>query len=574
MSRIGTAQDTRDTRDVDRLVERVDALRRFTDLAGPHLGTHLPPDRLAGARAIIGRAGERLALSRAHTVVALAGATGSGKSSIFNALAGRDLSPVGLRRPTTSDAHASVWGPEPAHELLDWLGVGPRHGVGPSTVDSADGLTGLVLVDIPDFDSVQSGHRLEAERLLALVDLVVWVLDPQKYGDRLLHRQYLAQFGQHRDITVVALNQADRLDDAQLGACLSDLGRLLEADGLGGVPTIATSTVGRPGLAPLRALLARAVAARQAALSRLSADVAVATADLWPLVAGPVGSGRAHLDRALDRGLDRGIADDLYRALSGAAGVPLVVRAVEGSYVHQAVRHTGWPVTRWVRRFRADPLGRLGLGGTAVGGAVGSALGAAPGAPGPVAATSIGPAAPAAKAAVGLALRAVGDRAGRDLPEPWPAATLAAARSRLDDLPDALDLAVARTSLGPPRPPGWWRLAGLLQLLLVLAAGAGLAWLVLRYALFALALPTPPTPEVGRLPLFTLLFVGGLAGGLLLGILLRPVVGAAARRRGRRVARSLDTGIRAVGDEYVLTPVARVGHDYRAAREALEQAGR
>ena len=72
-----------------------------------------------------GRAGERLRLSGEHTVVALAGSTGSGKSSLFNALAGADLSPVGVRRPTTSKAHASVWGAEGAAPLVQWLGV-PR----------------------------------------------------------------------------------------------------------------------------------------------------------------------------------------------------------------------------------------------------------------------------------------------------------------------------------------------------------------------------------------------------------------------------------------------------------------
>ena len=41
----------------------------------------------------------RLALSGGATVVALAGATGSGKSSTFNALTGTDLATVGVRRP-------------------------------------------------------------------------------------------------------------------------------------------------------------------------------------------------------------------------------------------------------------------------------------------------------------------------------------------------------------------------------------------------------------------------------------------------------------------------------------------
>ena len=70
----------------------------------------LADERLAPAREVARRAGERLRLSGSHTVVALAGATGSGKSSLFNALAGVDLSAVGVRRPTTGVAHAVIWG--------------------------------------------------------------------------------------------------------------------------------------------------------------------------------------------------------------------------------------------------------------------------------------------------------------------------------------------------------------------------------------------------------------------------------------------------------------------------------
>ncbi len=93
---------------------------------------------LLRARAVADRAGERLRLSGEHTVVALAGSTGSGKSSLFNALAGEELSPVGVRRPTTSKAHACVWGSEGATALVQWLGVPRRqtswrHGSGDTT---------------------------------------------------------------------------------------------------------------------------------------------------------------------------------------------------------------------------------------------------------------------------------------------------------------------------------------------------------------------------------------------------------------------------------------------------------
>ena len=62
------------------------------------------------AATIVQRAGTRLRLSPEHTVVAIAGATGSGKSSTFNALTGLDLAAVGVRRPTTSWASACIWG--------------------------------------------------------------------------------------------------------------------------------------------------------------------------------------------------------------------------------------------------------------------------------------------------------------------------------------------------------------------------------------------------------------------------------------------------------------------------------
>src|SRR5262245_29290389 len=105
--------------DPDSLVDRTEALTRFV-IATDGI---LPADRLTGAREVAMRAGDRLRLSGAHTVVALAGATGTGKSSLFNALAGMELSQVGLRRPTTAHAFACVWSPVGAAPLLDWLEI-------------------------------------------------------------------------------------------------------------------------------------------------------------------------------------------------------------------------------------------------------------------------------------------------------------------------------------------------------------------------------------------------------------------------------------------------------------------
>jgi len=540
---VGRSDAPVDRREAEALVDRIGAVRRFAAVAGPYL----LETTLAPARAVVDRAGERLALSREHTVVALAGATGSGKSSLFNRLAEVDASIVGVRRPTTGVAHACVWGPDGADELLDWLGVTRRF----QPRAAADDLTGLVLLDLPDFDSVERAHRLEVDRLLALVDVMVWVLDPQKYADRVVHGRYLREMRRHRDVMVVALNQADRLDPADTERVLADLRRLLEADGLAGVPVLATSTLEPGGVGPLRDVLSRAVAGRRAALRRLGADVDAVVADLTPLVANP--PPRDAVDRATQRSLTA--------ALANAAGVPVVALATRRAYVHRAVASTGWPLLRWLRRLRPDPLARLRLGTRAAS--------SPPGEEATIAATSVPPAAPAARAAVGLALRAVGERAGADLPAPWPAAVSAAARGHVEDLPDALDVAIARTDLGLSRRPVWWRLVGAVQWLLALATLLGVLWLLVRYAMFALALPEPPLPRAGRLPVPTLLLAGGLLGGLTLSIVTRPVVRIAAGRRANRATRRMVSAVESVAAEKVLEPVRAVLRAYADARDAL-----
>ena len=86
-------------RDTPALAPRLNALGEAAELAAGRL----PEDVVAGADAVVRAAGERQALSAEHTVVGFFGATGSGKSSLFNALTGRDLARVAATRPTTSE---------------------------------------------------------------------------------------------------------------------------------------------------------------------------------------------------------------------------------------------------------------------------------------------------------------------------------------------------------------------------------------------------------------------------------------------------------------------------------------
>jgi GTP-binding protein EngB required for normal cell division len=536
--------------DAERLVLRLEALSKFLRLTDPYL----PDGELVAAHTLVERAGTRLSLSRDHTVVALAGSTGSGKSSLFNALARLKLSPVGVRRPTTGAAHACVWGPlEPANQLLDWVGVLPRQRfIRESALDADDeaALRGLVLLDLPDFDSIERGHRLEVDRLLGLVDQIVWVVDPQKYGDRILHQAYLSQFRSHADVTIVVLNQADRLTAADTEVVLTDLKRLLQEDGMTGAPVLATSAK-QPGmLSDLRAALERTVAERQAALRRLGADLEAVSEQLTGMIGPP----------AAEDEIDRATVRQLSDALAASAGVPAVADAVAGSYRHRAVASTGWPLIRGLRRLRPDPLRRLHLGDEPATDAVSTEV---------TPRTSVPEANAAQKSAVGLSVRAVASRAAAPLPEIWAPALNNAARSRAGDLADALDRAVAKTELGLSRPPLWWRGVGLLQWLLTLVAAGGLGWLIVGYVLRLLALPDLDYPKVGVVPIPTLMLLGGLLMGLLLAVLLRPIVDWGAKRARRKAEQRLRSSITEVAREYVVAPVREVLNAYAQAREAL-----
>ena len=239
------------------------------------------------ARRVLDRAQERSKIAGDHTVVALAGATGSGKSSLFNALVGEQVAEIGARRPTTATPTAAVWGESDASELLDWLRVDARHLVGPAGDGGAEvadrpsdmlsgKLNGLVLLDLPDFDSRELSHRREAERILELVDMFVWVTDPQKYADARLHDEFVALMAHHDAVTLAVLNQTDRLDVDAVKALKKDFTKLLGADGVHGASVLATSAVTGTGVPELLQRLANVVAGQAASRQRLNADVVAA----------------------------------------------------------------------------------------------------------------------------------------------------------------------------------------------------------------------------------------------------------------------------------------------------------
>lgn len=516
---------------------------------------------LRRARAVSDRAGERLRLSGEHTVVALAGSTGSGKSSLFNALSGADLSPVGVRRPTTSKAHASVWGSEGAAPLVQWLGVPRRQttwrhgtedawgrdGVGPLTVD--DELEGLVLLDLPDHDSMVVEHQLEVDRLVERVDLLVWVVDPQKYADHVLHDRYLRRLSGHSAVTVVVLNQVDTVNPFAAAECADDLRRLLDDDGLRRSPVLTTSVRTGAGLDGLRSLLVDTVARRRARNDRLVADVEDVVEALARAVAADEPGGVGSTERAR-----------LVEALSSAAGVSVVGNAVEESWRLRAAGSFGWPPTRWVRRLRPDPLRRLRLRS-------GERRQVRD-----MVRLSVPEPTPVQRAQVDTALREVCDAAAAGLPDPWRRSVRRAASGQSGDVRDALDRAVVGTDLGVGRVPQWWRAAGALQWLLVATTLVGAGWLlVLAFGSF-LRLPDPPTPDSGGIAVPTLLLIGGSLLGLGLAFVGRLVADAGATARRRRAESRLGSAIEKVATTLMLSPVEGELARHRRAREALARA--
>ena len=533
------------------LLTGLEALEGAIALAGA-LG--LDEADLAPAREVVERAGHRRRLAPQATVVALLGATGSGKSSLFNALAGAELARTAVTRPTTTRPLALL-GPEPlpagTAALLDWLGVGQRVQApaqslqrpgepGPGRLGA-----GTILLDLPDIDSDEHSHRVIAQNLAGKVDVLVWVLDPEKYADGVVHHDFLAPMAAHAEVTIVVLNQVDRLDDQARAAVMKDLARLLDAEGMAGARLMGVSARTGAGLGELAQAITAVAETRMATVRRLSADIRTVARSLRAGLGGPVAEPSA--GGALDE------VAELQVAAARAAGVEVVSQAVVGAYRHRARTAVGWLPVRWIEHLRRDPLRVLHLGAGASQQRT-QAQDQAPGSAPPASRSSLPEAGPAATGALRIAAHAYAARACAGLPTHWAAEAVARSDQRAQDLAPPLDAAVVGTDLEQSRPR-WWSVANLLQWLVGLTALAGGLWLVALHLMDSYLLITADPPRWGHVPWPVILLVVGIALGILLAVICGGIARVAAARRGRRVAARLRQQTDRVIDAQVVAPL-------------------
>jgi hypothetical protein len=292
----------------------------------------------------------------------------------------------------------------------------------------------------------------------------------------------------------------------------------------------------------VRAAVRQVAMQRRAMSQRLAADVTQAAARLAE-ASGLPAAGTTAAGGGTAAGTTAAAKARLAGELAVAANVPLVVDAVARSYRLEATRRTGWPVTRWLARFRPDPLRRLNL----------RREGARP----ELNRTSLPPAGAPEQARTDAAVREFADAASAGAPGPWRAAIRGAAREGSDRLPDALDQAIASTELSAGKKSWWWGGFNVVQWLALVTALAGFAWLGVLAALGYLQLPVPEVPRVQGWPVPTVMIAGGVLLGIVLAIGARFISGAAAASRSAVARKRLTAAVAAVAGELVVAPVER-----------------
>jgi hypothetical protein len=177
---------------------------------------------------------------RRPLVVAFFGGTGVGKSSLLNRLAGEAIARTGAERPTSREVTVYV------HESVELATLPPELPVEPVQIrrHHAENRRDVLWIDAPDIDSAHEDNRKLALAWLPHIDLLVYVVSPERYRDDVGWR-VLRQRGQRHGWMFV-LNRWDEGDARQR----EDFARMLRDAGFSDPLLLCTSCAETAGPLP------------------------------------------------------------------------------------------------------------------------------------------------------------------------------------------------------------------------------------------------------------------------------------------------------------------------------------
>lgn len=137
-------------------------------------------------------------------IVAFMGGSGVGKSSLLNRLAGKPIARVGVERPTSREVtlfhhHSVAIQQLPEHLPITHIKIAQHE---------EESKKQIIWIDMPDFDSTEQGNKQLVLQWLPHIDVLVYVVSPERYRDEKAWQILLTEGAKHAWLFV--LNQWDR----------------------------------------------------------------------------------------------------------------------------------------------------------------------------------------------------------------------------------------------------------------------------------------------------------------------------------------------------------------------------